>query len=88
MTKKLFKNKIIQLRVEQKVFNRIEKLAKKEQDGCISSFLREIITLYLKNYGEIQKEREKAIRKDRRRTERALAARLFILETEGKSEVD
>ncbi len=88
MSKKLAKNKIVQLRVEQKVFNRIQKLANQETEGCVSSFLRNIISLYLGNYVEIKKERQKENGKSRRHSERALAARLFIMETEAKSEVD
>jgi len=88
MPKKLAKPKVVQLRVEQKVFNRIEKLAEQETEGCISSFLRNIITLYLRNYVQVKKEREKEVGKSRRHSKRALAARLFIMEAQTKSETD
>tara|TARA_R100000687_G_C6384395_1_gene134214 strand:- start:337 stop:603 length:267 start_codon:yes stop_codon:yes gene_type:complete len=88
MKKKLPKNKVIDIRIEEKTYNRIKKLSKRHSKGSVSKFLRGIIKLYLTNYGKIQKENEKKVGEAERRTKRALAARLFILETEGKSEVD
>lgn len=88
MRKKLLKNKVIDIRVEEKTYNRIKKLAHRHSKGSISKFLRGIIKVYLSNYARIQKENEKQISEVEGRTKRVMAARLFVMEAEGESEAD
>tara|TARA_R100000656_G_scaffold124922_1_gene104368 strand:- start:332 stop:598 length:267 start_codon:yes stop_codon:yes gene_type:complete len=88
MKKKLPKNKVIDIRIEEKTYKRIKKLAERHSKGSISKFLRGLIKLYLNNYGKIQKENEKEVSEVKGRTSRAMAARLFIMETERKPKAD
>ncbi len=87
MKKKLL-SKVIDIRVEEKTYNRIKKLAHRHSKGSVSKFLRGIIKVYLSNYARIQKENEKQISKAEGRTERVMAARLFVMEAEGEPEAD
>ena len=87
MKKKLL-SKVIDIRIEEKTYNRIKKLAHRHSKGSVSKFLRGIIKVYLSNYARIQKENEKQIGKAEGRTERVMAARLFVMEAEGESEAD
>ena len=87
MKKKLL-SKVIDIRIEEKTYNRIKKLAHSHSKGSVSKFLRGIIKVYLSNYARIQKENEKQIGKAEGRTERVMAARLFVMEAEGESEAD
>ena len=84
--KRLPKNKLLELRVEEKTYNRIKKLAARHSKGSVSKFVRGILKLYLRNYGKIQKENEKEVCKAEGRTKRVMAARLFVMETETKSD--
>ena len=88
MKKKLPKNKVLDIRIEEKTYNRIKKLAERHSKGSVSKFVRGLIKVYLKNYGKIQKENEKEVGEVKRRTSRAMAARLFVMETERKPETD
>ena len=87
MKKKLL-SKVIDIRIEEKTYNRIKKLAHRHSKGAVSKFLRGIIKVYLSNYARIQKENEKQIGKAEGRTERVMAARLFVMEAEGEPEAD
>jgi predicted DNA-binding protein len=87
MKKKLL-SKVIDIRIEEKTYNRIKKLAHRHSKGSVSKFLRGIIKVYLSNYARIQKENEKQIGKAEGRTERVMAARLFVMEAEGEPEAD
>ena len=87
MKKKLL-SKVIDIRIEEKTYNRIKKLAHRHSKGSVSKFLRGIIKVYLSNYARIQKENEKQIGKAEGRTERVMAARLFVMEAEGEAEAD
>ena len=87
MKKKLL-SKVIDIRIEEKTYNRIKKLAHRHSKGSVSKFLRGIIKVYLSNYARIQKENEKQISKAEGRTERVMAARLFVMEAEGEPEAD
>ena len=88
MKKKLPKNKVIDIRIEEKTYNRIKKLAQRHSKGSVSKFLRGIIKVYLSNYGRIQKENQKEVGEATGRTKRVMAARLFVMEAEGQSETD
>tara|TARA_R100000781_G_C4067070_1_gene123162 strand:+ start:340 stop:606 length:267 start_codon:yes stop_codon:yes gene_type:complete len=88
MKKKLPKNKVIDIRIEEKTYNRIKKLAQRHSNGSVSKFLRGIIKVYLSNYGRIQKENQKEVGEAKGRTKRVMAARLFVMEAEGQSETD
>jgi metal-responsive CopG/Arc/MetJ family transcriptional regulator len=88
MKKKLPKNKVIDIRIEEKTYNRIKKLAQRHSKGSVSKFLRGIIKVYLSNYGRIQKENQKEVGEAKGRTKRVMAARLFVMEAEGQSEAD
>ena len=87
MKKKLL-SKVIDIRIEEKTYNRIKKLAHRHSKGSVSKFLRGIIKVYLSNYARIQKENEKQISKAEGRTERVMAARLFVMEAAGEPEAD
>ena len=87
MKKKLL-SKVIDIRIEEKTYNRIKKLAHRHSKGSVSKFLRGIIKVYLSNYARIQKENEKQIGKAEGRTERVMAARLFVMEAAGEPEAD
>jgi len=87
MKKKLL-SKVIDIRIEEKTYNRIKKLAHRHSKGSVSKFLRGIIKVYLSNYARIQKENEKQIGKAEGRTERVMAARLFVMEAEVEPEAD
>ena len=87
MKKKLL-SKVIDIRIEEKTYNRIKKLAHRHSKGSVSKFLRGIIKVYLSNYARIQKENEKQISKAEGRTERVMAARLFVMEAEREPEAD
>jgi hypothetical protein len=86
--KRLPKNKLLELRIEEKTYNRIRKLAERHSKGSVSKFVRGILKLYLRNYAKIQKENEKEVGKAQGRTQRVMAARLFVMETETKSDSD
>lgn len=86
--KRLPKNKLLELRVEERTYNRIKKLAGRHSKGSVSKFVRGILKLYLRNYAKIQKENEKEVGKAEGRTKRVMAARLFVMEAETQSETD
>ena len=88
MTKRPPKNKIIEIRVEEKVYNRVKKLAERHAKGSISKFVRGLLRVYLINYGKIQKENKKEVSEAERRSKRVMAARLFIVEAETKPTID